>query len=478
MLDLYKGNFLARKVRIFIENISQHVLLKGLNDLVLFQEEADYIVFLDILGELTQKHGLDMQAYVLMPKYFEFLATPKTADSLSKFMQSLGRKYVGYYNKKYNRTGTLWEGRYKTSLVEESLYLFEIMRYIESLPISEKLVKVLEEYKYSSVHKNLFNKQDPLVTYNHLYKELGFTQSQRIEKYSKIFFSEVSLNIQNFIVDSLAKQSVTGSVDFIKNLEEQIGMSLFCKQRGRPKKQIGKKGKKMYKNLVVLDKEKHKELKISPLQNLEFARESAFVPVVASEVALVGAAFPVVFSADENPSLISIISLGGGNLALDENGKWITSYVPSFFRKYPFSLASTKNNPDQKVILIDEDSKLFSKSKGKKLFKSSGEQSETLGHAITFLTNHEKEMTISKNVAKIIADSGILEDREIAVGEGEEKKVLVNGFKVVDREKLNALSDDILADWVRKGIISMIDAHLKSLDNIQTLFNIAQQRQN
>ena len=234
----------------------------------------------------------------------------------------------------------------------------------------------------------------------------------------------------------------------------------------------------MYKNLVVLDKEQHKDLKISPLEDLSFAKQTAFVPVVANEVALVGVGFPVVFTADEKPALVSLVSLGGENLGINSDGKWITSYVPSFFRKYPFSLASTKDNPDQKVILIDEKSSLFSKSKGKQLFKKNGEQSETLTHAINFLTTHENQMIVTTNVAKAIADSGILEDREISVGEGEEKKVLIQGFKVVDREKLNALSDDILADWVRKGIISLIDAHLKSLDNIQTLFNIAHQRQN
>ncbi len=234
----------------------------------------------------------------------------------------------------------------------------------------------------------------------------------------------------------------------------------------------------MYKNLVVLDKEQHKELKINPLENLSFARNTAFVPVIASEVALVGAAFPVVFTADENPALVALVSLGGESLALNAEDKWITSYVPSYFRKYPFSLASTKENPEQKVILIDEDSSLFSKSKGKQLFKKSGEQSDTLSHAIEFLTNHENQAVVTANVAKLISDSGILEDREISVGEGEEKKVLVQGFRVVDREKLNALSDDILADWVRKGIITMIDSHLKSLDNIQTLFDIAHQRQN
>ncbi|MFA7354555.1 MAG: SapC family protein, partial [Sulfurimonadaceae bacterium] len=249
------------------------------------------------------------------------------------------------------------------------------------------------------------------------------------------------------------------------------------KDRGRPKKEQIIKGKKMYKNLVILDKEKHKELKINSLTDLNFAKSVTHIPVLANEVAQVGAVFPVVFTTDENPSLVALVSLGGDSLGIDANGKWVTSYVPSYLRKYPFSLASTKENPNQKVILIDEDSPLFSKSKGKQLFKKDGEKTEVLEHAINFLTSYDTQMSVTQNVAKIISQSGVLEDREISVGEGDEKKVLVNGFKVVSREKLNALSDDILADWVRKGIIGMIDAHLKSLENIQSLFNIAHKRQ-
>ena len=101
-----------------------------------------------------------------------------------------------------------------------------------------------------------------------------------------------------------------------------------------------------------------------------------------------------------------------------------------------------------------------------------------LSHAIEFLTSHETGSVVTASIVKDIVDSDILEEREISVGEGDEKKVLVNGFKVVDREKLYALSDDILADWVRKGVITMIESHIKSLDNIQTLFNIAHERQN
>lgn len=468
---------MARKLRVFFEETPQHIMLKSINGINLFEDESDSIEFMRILEDLTLNIEININAYVLMPTYFEFVATPLGADILSKFMQSLGRRYVGYFNKKYNRTGTLWEGRYKSSLIEDTIYFFDIIRYIETLPYTSNLVSNIKEYKFSSIHKNLFNQNDKIISYHSLYKTLGFTQDQRMKKYSQIFYAPADLEKINFFISCLDKQIVTGSKEFIKNLENLIGMSLASKQRGRPKQEKQEKRKTMYKNLVVLDKKQHKDLKINPLENLNFARENTFVPVAANEVELVGAAFPVVFTANETPSLVSLVSLGGESLAINSDNKWITNYVPSFFRKYPFSLANTQENPDQKVILIDEDSSLFSKSKGKQLFKKSGEQSEALEHAIKFLTQYETQMTITKNVAKIISDSGILEDREIAVGEGDEKQVLVNGFKVVDKEKLNALSDDILADWVRKGIIAMIDAHLKSLENIHTLFKLAQQRQ-
>ncbi len=343
------------------------------------------------------------------------------------------------------------------------------MKYIElQAPI---------DYQFNSAGKNLLNKVDTIVSHHVLYEELGFTDEQRLEKYSQLFNSVNHQKNDEFISMCLEKQLVTGTLNFIKNLEEIVGMTLVSKSRGRPKKEIQNKRRKMYKKLVLLDKEQHKELKISPLENLFFAKGTVSVPVIANEVALIGATFPVVFTADENPSLVSLVSLGGESLAINAEGKWRTSYVPSYFRKYPFSLASTQDNPEQKVILIDEESSLLSTSKGKQLFNKNGEQSETLSHAIKFLTNHENQAVVTANVAKVIADSGILEDREISIGEGDEKKVLVQGFQVVDKEKLNTLSDDVLADWVRKGIITIIDSHLKSLDNIQTLFNIAHQRQ-
>ena len=460
---------MARKVRVFVENLSQHVLLKSLDNMIIFKEKEDYQTFINFLKESNEDNKVLIHAYVLMEKYFEFVATPKDENALSKFMQILGRKYVWYFNKKYNRTGTLWEGRYRSSLVEDTTYLFDVMKFIEQT--------VSTNYTFCSSQKNLFNKKDSVISEHKLYKQLGFTDDERVKKYSQIFNTKIDEKRSEFISYCLEKQHVTGSIEFIKSMEKLVGMSLISKNRGRPKKQVTKKRKKMYKNLVVLDKTQHKDFKITPLEDLEFAIDTTFVPVIANEVPLLGETFPVVFTGGENPSLVSLVSLGGNSLGVNQDGKWITQYIPSYFRRYPFSLGSTKEDINQKVILIDEDSSLFSKSKGKQLFKKNGENSDTLNHAIEFIKSHETQSIITSNVAKAITESGILEDREISVGEGDEKKVLVNGFKVVDKEKLNALSDDILADWVRKGIIKLIDDHLKSLDKIQTLFDLAHQRQ-
>ncbi len=117
-------------------------------------------------------------------------------------MQSLGRKYVGYFNKKYNRVGTIFEGRYKSSLVEDGKYLFDVMRYIEKL--------VSKEHLFSSIHKNLYGKKDEIVSYHELYKKLGFTDEQRMQKYGEFFNSKVDDDNESFIKICLEKQSVTG----------------------------------------------------------------------------------------------------------------------------------------------------------------------------------------------------------------------------------------------------------------------------
>jgi len=468
---------LARKLRIFVEDTPQHILLRGINNKTIFNDKTDYHTFLFLLAEISKKIDIEIHSYVLMPTYFEFLATPLNQAGISKFMQSLGQQYVLYFNKKYSRKGTLWDGRYRASLIEKN-YLFDTMRYIESLPKKEKLVDEVTNYLYSSIHKNLLNKKDPIISHHQQYKKLGYTDEERLTRYSQIFYAKIDKKKENFIVTCLEKQHVTGSPTFIEKLEKLIGITLKQKPRGRPKKNKNQGNRKMYKKLVVLDKNNHKDLRVKAMSDLNFAKGTAFIPVVANEVTSVGSSFPVVFSTGKQPSLITLVSLGGESLAINPQGKWLSSYVPSFLRKYPFSLSSTQENPNQKIILIDEESDLVSTSEGNPLFTEESEQSPTLENAVKFLTFHENQTVITQNIVQAIVESGILEEREISVGEGEEKQVLVNGFSVIDREKLNALSDDILADWVRKGVMNMIEAHIQSLEHIETLFKLAQQRQN
>lgn len=456
---------MARKLRIFIENVPVHIKLSSVDSINIFDDNDDVNYFLDLIEKLNSKFSVKIHSYVIHKEYFEFLVSPSTIESIPRFMQNLGRDYVIYFNKKYDRKGTLWSGRYKSSIVEEKKYLFDVMCYIEK---KNNIVT-------SSIKKNLYNNEDKVITEHILYERLDSNQSNRADKYSYIFNNFNNVKAE-FIEKCLERQAITGSSEYIKNLEKNLGKGLSSKSRGRPKKTIEQRNK-MYKNLQILDKEKHKNIKISGVQNLDFLSNTTFVPIVSPEMTVIGDSFPIVFTGNKDSRLVSLISLGGINLAINENGKWINKYIPSFIRRYPFSLGKSREDETHKVILIDEASSILSEEKGKSLFKKSGEHSKFFEDAITYLKNNDKQAAMTQSITDEIVKSGILEDREISVGEGDEKKVLVKGFKVIDRNKLNDLSDDVLASWTRRGIISFIDIHLKSLENINTLFTLLNNRQ-
>ena len=467
---------MARKIRLFFDDVSQYIVLKGINQENIFRDQEDFSFYKGLLEGISGSLHVRIHAYCLLSKEIHLLATFASKEALSRFMQSLSLKYISYFNKKHKRKGTLWEGRYKSSPVEDK-YLLQVMQYIESAPIREKVVKELDRYLYSSYQKNAQNQDDKILVPHDVYILFGKDDKDRANIY-KSRFSNFPLyeRALKYIYEAINRQEIIGTFEFIKKLEKSNNISLFPKKRGRPKK-IRKKGQKMNGKLVVLDKVEHKSLKVSPLENLDFAKELSFVPLLANEVALVGEMFPVVFSSDETPSLLALTSLGGENLAINSEGKYISRYVPAYLRKYPFALASTKEDPEKRVILFDENASNISKTKGNQLFTKDGQESEVLKKAVQFLTDYEKQSMNTAAIVKTIVESGILEPREISVGEGEEKKVLVKGFQVASRKKLNELDDETLALWVRKGIISFLDAHINSLSKVETLFKIANQNQ-
>ena len=452
---------MARKPRIFVEDTPIHIYLKSLNNLLLFNDASDYETFLFILEELNTSHDVAIHAFVLEPEFCEFLLTPKLAESTSRFLQSLGRKYVAYYNKKYTHSGTIFEGRFKASLVESANYLLHVMKHIEK--------KSSNAHKYSSLNENLDLQNTKIVTKHTLYQNRDF--------YKEFYNQDTDNKVSLFIETALQTQTITGSTDYIKELEREIGKALLSNKRGRPTKKTQQQRKEMYKDLVILDKQAHATLKVNPLENLLFSKNTTHIPVTLKEVPTLSKIFPIVFSMDKEPSLTALIGLDGENLAITLEGKWIDSYIPAHIGKYPFTLASTDTDAEQKIVMIDTAASVVSKSKGKQLFKKSGEKSELLEKAITQLIEHEENINEMKKIAKEIQERGILEKADITVGADDEKRLLVGGFQVVVPAKVNQLSPQTLIDWKDRGILQLIDLHLHSLKNIEVLFNIAKQRQ-
>lgn len=459
---------MGRKVRIFLPDYPQHIQVAGKKGLSLFSDKEDIGCFLQQVQHSAKAAQVYVYAYGLTSAQANLLLQPKSENSIARFMQNLMRNYTRYYNTKYQHSGTIYQGRYKNSLIEPEFYFLDVMQYIEQLP----------ELLHSSLSHHLTGQSDALITAHPLYQSLGQTPAQQQQAYQKRISQPLPRQRVQFIQTSVEKQKITARSSFIKQLEHIIGASLFVKKRGRPRKNQLKE-LKMSQTFTVLSNESHKELKINPLQNLNFAKGLVSIPLLATEAANVAKDFPVVFTVDENnnASLVALVSLGGENLAINEQGKWIAEYVPATLRKHPFALATTEDQPDQKIVLIDEDATVLSLTEGQPLFTEEGDATEALNHAVEFLKSFDEQAQATQNLANEVNQANILIEQEISVESGDTTQVLVSGFKVVDREKLNALEDEKLADWTRRGIIGLIEMHLKSLENINRLFALASQKQ-
>lgn len=141
---------MARLTRYVIPNQPQHIIQRGNNRQIIFASDADYQFFRDEMAEASKKHGLLIHAYVWMTNHIHLLATPLYVHSISKVFQSVGRKYVQYFNFTYKRSGTLWEGRYRATIVDSEMYLLKLMRYIELNPVRACMCEHPSDYPWSS----------------------------------------------------------------------------------------------------------------------------------------------------------------------------------------------------------------------------------------------------------------------------------------------------------------------------------------
>ena len=186
---------MARPKRLWIKGVPQHVVQRGNNRQATFFCDDDYRFYLACLEEAVEKYQCDVHAYVLMTNHVHLLMVPEEQTSIARVMQSVGRRYVRYVNHVYERTGTLWEGRYKASLVDSERYLLTCYRYIELNPVRAGMVESPEEYKWSSYRAHARGEVNRLVTDAFEYTALGKTDELRQVAYRALFNAHIERQV-------------------------------------------------------------------------------------------------------------------------------------------------------------------------------------------------------------------------------------------------------------------------------------------
>ncbi|WP_028581251.1 transposase [Desulfogranum japonicum] len=227
---------MARLARVSPARVPVHVIQRGNNRQVCFASEEDYVAYIGWLAEYAKKYHVEIHAWVLMTNHVHLLCTPLKEGALSFMMQSLGRSYVRYFNKEYERTGTLWEGRYKSCLVQSELYLLEVYRYIELNPVRAEMVTDPGEYVWSSYRTNALGVSSNLCTPHAEYLSLGKTANKRKKAYLDLFRNHLGEDLIGDIRLMTNKGLALGNSRFKGEIEVLTGRRVVAKKRGRPAK--------------------------------------------------------------------------------------------------------------------------------------------------------------------------------------------------------------------------------------------------
>lgn len=232
---------MPRPKRLNIPGVPQHVVQRGNNRQACFVDHYDYRLYLKLLEQACSKHECKIHAYVLMSNHVHMLLTPEIKDGVSLLFRDLGRDYVRLFNKRYERTGTLWEGRFKSSLVDSDRYLLACYRYIELNPVRAQMAKDPSNYRWSSYRSNGLGETDRLLTPHSTWLALASDDHKRRLCYLNLFDTAISNDLICQIRTGLAKGIPFGSGKFVQQVEKTLGVDLGVKKPGRPKKPITKK---------------------------------------------------------------------------------------------------------------------------------------------------------------------------------------------------------------------------------------------
>jgi putative transposase len=229
---------MPRKPRFFLSGVPLHIVQRGHSRDPVFFEDQDYITYAYWLSEASIRYQVSIHAYVLMTNHVHLLITPADASSVSLFMQFVGRHYVPYINHKYGRSGSIWDGRFRSSLVDSEHYLLATMRYIELNPVRASMVEHPVQYRWSSFCHNVGVNVISMIEYHPVFLRLGNTSDERFEVYKGLFMSQLDDDTLQLITDSWATGTPLGNDYFRDKVEAILARKVGQSYRGRPKRAL------------------------------------------------------------------------------------------------------------------------------------------------------------------------------------------------------------------------------------------------
>ncbi len=230
---------MPRRARLSLAGIPWHIIQRGNNRSVCFFSDEDYRRYLDDLTELSRRFGCAVHAYVFMTNHVHLLLTPEKADSAALMMKHLGQRYVQYVNRTYRRSGTLWEGRFRSCLTQSESYVLACYRYIELNPVRAAMVNRPDDYRWSSYHANAKGKADRLIAPHAEYLRLAPDETDRREAYRTLFKAHFDAVKLDEIRKSTNGNFALGSERFKKEIEVALGRCARRGRPGRPRREVG-----------------------------------------------------------------------------------------------------------------------------------------------------------------------------------------------------------------------------------------------
>lgn len=230
---------MPRRPRILLPGVPLHLIQRGNNRQVCFIADEDYCFYLDWLREYADKTGCQIHAYVLMTNHAHLLVTSPSPDSIGTMMKALGQRYAQYVNRTYRRSGTLWEGRFRSCLTQEEGYLLACMRYIELNPVRACMVAHPGEYRWSSYRTNAQGETNVLVQPHELYLGLGADMAMRQAAYRELFRQELEPGLVDEIRKATNGNYALGDARFADQIAQALGRRVQPGKAGRPRKTPG-----------------------------------------------------------------------------------------------------------------------------------------------------------------------------------------------------------------------------------------------